>query len=285
MRVLFWKKWARTRVRQCADLSASGAAVTVTFELIQSDLMLKLEGSWAFTLQTPSKPGGWPLSRVQYRFCMWPKGVPSALRRLPGLMDAVQGAVARESGQMMDKLAFVEGKMAYPTMHILDAVCIAAAEVDSAGSYKKLAKRAAKASAAAAASKPRPQVPGGFAQARPQVAVLAHRLSFESQSSVDSLPSFDAVSSDGADDAPAAPRSPRARRGGSGDGSSGSGGSATSDEGGRGRDVFGSDCGSSDCDGDGGAGRDQRGRAADAGLRMAKKGPFVRPGDGLVSLS
>jgi hypothetical protein len=36
--------------------------------------MLKLEGSWAFTLQTPSKPGGWPLSRVQYRFCMWPKG-------------------------------------------------------------------------------------------------------------------------------------------------------------------------------------------------------------------
>jgi hypothetical protein len=36
MRVLFWKKWARTRVRQCADLSASGAAVTVTFELIQS---------------------------------------------------------------------------------------------------------------------------------------------------------------------------------------------------------------------------------------------------------
>jgi hypothetical protein len=26
-------------------------------------------------------------------------------------MDAVQGAVARESGQMMDKLAFVEGKV------------------------------------------------------------------------------------------------------------------------------------------------------------------------------
>lgn len=52
--------------------------------------MSKLEGSWTFTLERPA--GGlvsaaeaeaaddgadaalWPLSRVQYRFCMWPKG-------------------------------------------------------------------------------------------------------------------------------------------------------------------------------------------------------------------
>jgi hypothetical protein len=105
--------------------------------------MSKLTGSWTFTLVRPAgapgacpppsaprrsaaggaadalaaaalaaaAPEGWPLSRVQYRFAMWPKGVPRSLRRLPGLMDAVQGAVARESGQMLDKIAFVEAKV------------------------------------------------------------------------------------------------------------------------------------------------------------------------------
>jgi len=33
------------------------------------------------------------------------------LRRLPGLMDAVRGAVARESVQLLDKLAYVVSKV------------------------------------------------------------------------------------------------------------------------------------------------------------------------------
>ncbi|KAI8475972.1 MAG: hypothetical protein J3K34DRAFT_516893 [Monoraphidium minutum] len=184
MRVLFWKRWARTLVKQRADFTRREEEVAVEFELVHSDLMSKLRGSWLFTLEHPGGGGTWPVTRVQYSFAMWPKGVPGALRRLPGLMDAVQGAVARESRQMLDKLAFIELKMVHPGMGILDAIRIAAAEVSRAGSYKKLSQRySAAAAAAAAASGAAPhELPGGAAAAdatgRPQAVVRAHRLSF-----------------------------------------------------------------------------------------------------------
>jgi len=38
-------------------------------------------------------------------------GVPTALRFMPGLLDAVKGAVAREAAQLLDKLAFVASKV------------------------------------------------------------------------------------------------------------------------------------------------------------------------------
>jgi hypothetical protein len=38
-------------------------------------------------------------------------GVPTALRFMPGLLDAVKSAVAREASQLFDKLAFVAGKV------------------------------------------------------------------------------------------------------------------------------------------------------------------------------
>jgi len=208
MRVLFWKKWARTTVRQVADLSGGAAgtgAVAVRFELLHSDLMSRLEGSWTFTPERAASAckdlscgaGGaaWPLSRVQYRFCMWPKGVPSGLRRLPGLMDAVQGAVARESVQMLDKMAYVESKMVHPSMPILSALRIAADEVARAGSFKKMSQRLAASpapscTAAAAgrllATKPLSRATSAALAVCPQIVVTAHRLSCAD--SVDSLP-------------------------------------------------------------------------------------------------
>jgi hypothetical protein len=45
--------------------------------------MSRLEGSWTFTLERAAgasrdlstlDAAAWPLSRVEYRFCMWPKG-------------------------------------------------------------------------------------------------------------------------------------------------------------------------------------------------------------------
>lgn len=38
-------------------------------------------------------------------------GVPTALRLMPGLLDVVKSAVAREASQLFDKLAFVAGKV------------------------------------------------------------------------------------------------------------------------------------------------------------------------------
>lgn len=40
-----------------------------------------------------------------------PAGVPSALRFMPGLLDAVKSAVLREAAQLFDKLIFVAGKV------------------------------------------------------------------------------------------------------------------------------------------------------------------------------
>lgn len=38
-------------------------------------------------------------------------GVPTALRYMPGLLDAVKAAVSREAAQLFDKLAFVANKV------------------------------------------------------------------------------------------------------------------------------------------------------------------------------
>lgn len=38
-------------------------------------------------------------------------GVPTALRFMPGLLDAVKAAVGREANQLFDKLAFVASKV------------------------------------------------------------------------------------------------------------------------------------------------------------------------------
>jgi hypothetical protein len=43
MRVLFWKKWARTTVRQAAEWAPGGDAVVVRFDLIQS---VRLRRQW-----------------------------------------------------------------------------------------------------------------------------------------------------------------------------------------------------------------------------------------------
>lgn len=208
MRVLFWKRWARTHVRQCIDLGQEETTIAVSFELIQSDLMSKLEGSWSFTLVRPGRAssdgssdeddsgdGGWPLSRVQYTFCMWPKGVPPGMRRLPGLMDAVRGAVGRESAQLMDKLAYIESKMAYPGMPVALALRAAAGAVHRAGSFKKLVSladsdaglataAAAAAAGAAATAASEGSSDGGDAAVvvvaagrRDAASVVAHRLS------------------------------------------------------------------------------------------------------------
>jgi hypothetical protein len=40
-----------------------------------------------------------------------PAGVPSALRFMPGLLDAVKSAVSREAAQLFDKLMFVADKV------------------------------------------------------------------------------------------------------------------------------------------------------------------------------
>jgi hypothetical protein len=40
-----------------------------------------------------------------------PAGFPSALRFMPGLLDAVKSAVSREAAQLFDKLTFVAGKV------------------------------------------------------------------------------------------------------------------------------------------------------------------------------
>lgn len=42
---------------------------------------------------------------------VYPAGVPHALRFMPGLLDAVKGAVAREAAQLFDKLAYVANKV------------------------------------------------------------------------------------------------------------------------------------------------------------------------------
>lgn len=38
-------------------------------------------------------------------------GVPSGLRFMPGLLDAVRAAVAREAGQLFDKIRYVTEKV------------------------------------------------------------------------------------------------------------------------------------------------------------------------------
>ncbi|GBF93872.1 hypothetical protein Rsub_06871 [Raphidocelis subcapitata] len=179
MRVLFWKAWARTTVAQRADLSRAGERVAVRFDLLHSDLMSRLEGEWSFELlrpaarpRGPSSPldeGCWPLTRVRYTFSMWPKGVPTALRRIPGLMDAVRGTVGRESTALLDKLAFVASKVSHPGGCVRTALRLACCEVERAGSYKRLATRSGSAPA------PAPLVAPACGRM-----VSAHRLSFVS---------------------------------------------------------------------------------------------------------
>jgi hypothetical protein len=74
MRVLFWKAWARTVLRQRAAFGPGGGTVRIDFQLVASDLIARLDGSWVFTLVRPGGGGAWPLCRVDYTFRMWPKG-------------------------------------------------------------------------------------------------------------------------------------------------------------------------------------------------------------------
>eukprot|EP00883_Tetradesmus_obliquus_P007001 jgi/Sobl393_1/17573/SZX71393.1 len=109
VRVLFWKTLARTRVHQDIDAS-DPECVRVSFRLLQSDLMSHLTGQWELQQLPAAGPEGQPATRVTYSFEMWPKGVPSGLRFMPGLMEAVKGAVRREAGQLLDKVAYVASK-------------------------------------------------------------------------------------------------------------------------------------------------------------------------------
>ncbi|KAF8058339.1 hypothetical protein HT031_005656 [Scenedesmus sp. PABB004] len=138
VRVLFWKAWAKTRVEQAVDAS-DPARVTVEFRLLRSGLMSALEGSWE--LRQLGGGGAPPATRVEYRFAMWPKGVPPALRFMPGLLDAVTGAVSREAAQLLDKIQYVAAKVR-PGVGVAQAVREAAGEVSRSGGTFKLLQQA-----------------------------------------------------------------------------------------------------------------------------------------------
>lgn len=153
VRIVFWKKWAQTEVHQTVDMS-DPSNVRVDFSLVHSDMMLHLTGSWQFELLEQPSSVSLGRTKVTYCFEMWPKGVPTALRFMPGLLDAVKGAVAREAAQLLDKLAFVASKVR-PGMCLLAAAREASAEVEAAGgSFKclQLEQSGSKAEAAAAAA-------------------------------------------------------------------------------------------------------------------------------------
>ncbi|KAF8068318.1 TPP1 [Scenedesmus sp. PABB004] len=139
VRVLFWKAWSRTRVEQRVDAS-DPARLTVDFKLASSGLMSALEGSWELRRLAPAGPGAIsPSTHVEYRFAMWPKGVPPALRYMPGLLDAVRGAAGREAGQLLDKVQYVAAKVRPGAAGVAAAVREAAGEVArSGGSFKLL---------------------------------------------------------------------------------------------------------------------------------------------------
>eukprot|EP00775_Hariotina_reticulata_P004649 gene4649-4902_t len=138
IRVLFWKTWAKTRVHQCID-TRDPLLIKVNFRLIKSDLMSHLSGSWQLQAeQTGGATGNTVQTKVIYNFEMWPKGVPSSFRFMPGVLDAVKGAVEREAAQLFDKMQYVASKVG-PGVPIVSALRMAAAEVArSGGSFKLL---------------------------------------------------------------------------------------------------------------------------------------------------
>ncbi|KAF6261798.1 hypothetical protein COO60DRAFT_723196 [Scenedesmus sp. NREL 46B-D3] len=140
VRVLFWKTLARTRVHQ--DIDASNPEhVRVSFRLLQSDLMSHLTGQWELQQLAAAGPGTPAVTKVTYTFEMWPKGVPSGLRFMPGLMEAVKGAVRREVAQLLDKVHYVASKVR-PGVSVRDALLQVSAECNASGGSFKLLQQA-----------------------------------------------------------------------------------------------------------------------------------------------